>query len=388
MKHIETIIRRSAAVVLVAVVAMALGTQAYAQKSFTIPFSGPMSGPIALFGVASVHGVLAAVEDINKAGGLKSGPWKGYQLKIKTYDDNGNPQESANIAQKLSLDKNVKAIIGHIFSGNCLSALPIYDQNEVSMVTPICTNPTITELGYKSAIRVVPDDGIMGIAITEVAVNELGGKKIGILYANHDYGRGLFDSAAAHLKKLGISMIAEPYNEGDTDYNSAISRLKNANIDMLLHFGFYVEAALQRRQARQQGLNVPFVTGPGPIGPQFLELGGKDVEDTIMMDYVRGEPDSPKVAELHKRVKEKYDEGWTVYHRNGYDALIFLAKALESSSDDSRKAVNAALLKTKIPGLSYPLELTSKGNLMVPMDKLREYLFLKIVKNGKLVPYQ
>ena len=110
---------------------------------------------------------MEAAYDINKAGGLKSGPWKGYHLAIKTYDDNGNPQESANIAQRLSLDKDVKAVIGHIFSGNCLSALPIYDQNEVSMVTPICTNPTITELGYKSAIRVVPDDGIMGIAITK-----------------------------------------------------------------------------------------------------------------------------------------------------------------------------------------------------------------------------
>ena len=354
----------------------------------TSPFSGPMSGPIALFGVETAHGAAEAAADINKAGGLKSGPWKGQHLAIKTYDDNGNPQESANIAQRLSLDKNVMAIIGHIFSGNCLSALPIYDQNDVSMVTPICTNPTITELGYKSAIRVVPDDGIMGIAITEVAVNELGGKKMGILYANHDYGRGLFDSAAAHIKKLGIPMIAEPYNEGETDYNSAISRLKNGKVDMLLHFGFYVEAALQRRQARQQGLDVSFVTGPGAIGPQFLELGGKDVEGTIMMDYVRGEPDSPRVAELTKRVRDKYDEGWSVYHRNGYDAMIFLAKAFEGAASDSRKAVNAVLLKTKLPGLSYPLELTSKGNLMVPMANLRDYLFLKVVKGGKLVPYK
>ena len=388
MKSLGIKVRRGAIAISTLLVAGVFAGQAAAQNTLTIPFSGPMSGPIALFGLETAHGVMEAAADINEAGGLKSGPWQGYRIEIETHDDNGNPQESANIAQQLSLDPDVKLMIGHIFSGNCLSALPIYDQNEVSMVTPICTNPTITELGYKSAIRVVPDDGIMGIAMSEVAVKELGGKKIGILYANHDYGRGLFESAAAHLEKLGIAIVAEPYNEGDTDYNSAISRLKNGGVDMLLHFGFYVEAALQRRQARQQGFDVPFVTGPGAIGPQFLELGGADVEDTIMMDYVRGEPDSPKVAELTKRVRDKYDEGWSVYHRNGYDAMIFVAKALENTASQSRGDVNAALLETELPGLSYPIELTEKGNLKVPMGKLRDYLFLKIVKNGALVPYK
>lgn len=364
-----------------------LGGRAAAQEVLTIPFAGPLTGAIATYGLEVVHGAMLAQEDINGAGGLKSGPWQGYQINIKQFDDRGSSEEAANIAQKLTLDKDLVVLIGHIFSSNCLAALPIYEQAGLNMVTPICSNPTITDL-YKTAIRLVQDDVANGIGQMDLAVNVLGGKKLGILYANSDYGHGLFEVAARRADELGVEYIAEPYNEGETDYNAIIGRFKGGDVDMIVHLGFYTEAALQRRQALQQGLNVPFVAGPGSVSSEFIRLGGDDVEGAYVVDFMKEEMDTPKLKELTKRIKDQFDEGFNLYHRNGYDAMMFVAKALESAESKDRAALNKALLGTELEGLTYELKLTDKGNLIVPMDRLSDYYILKVVKDGKFTDYK
>lgn len=361
--------------------------RAEAQKVLTIPFAGPLTGAIATYGLEVVHGALLAQEDINNAGGLKAGPWKGYRIKIDQWDDRGSSEEAANIAQKLTLDKNIVVLIGHIFSSNCLAALPIYEQAGLSMATPICSNPTITEL-YKSAIRLVQDDNANGVGQMDLAVKVLGGKNLAMLYANSDYGRGLFDAAAKRAKELGVKFIAEPYNEGETDYNAIISRFKRVGVDMIVHLGFYTEAALQRRQSLQQGLDVPFLAGPGSVSSEFIRLGGEAVEGAYVVDFMKEEMETPKLKELALRAKEKFDEDFNLYHRNGYDAMMFVAKAVESAKAKTRAAVNKALLKTELKGLTYDLKLTDKGNLIVPMERLADYFVLKVVKNGKFVDYK
>ncbi len=361
---------------------------AAAETTLTIPFAGPLSGPISTWGREVQHGVLLAAKEINTAGGLKAGPWKGYQIKVEPFDDRGDPTESANIAQKLAINKDVVAVIGHVFSSNCLSALPIYEQAGLNMVTPICSNPTITERGFRSVFRVVQDDVANGIAQVDLAVKALGGKKLGILYANHDYGRGLFEVATKRARELGVPFVAEPYNEGEVDYNAIIGRFKAANVDMIVHFGFHTEAALQRRQALQQGLKVPFFGGPGLVTPELIRLGGAEVEGVFVLDFMKEEMDSPKLKELVNRTKENFNEGFSLYHRNGYDVMMFLAKGLESAKDRSRGGVNAALRRTQIRGLTYEIKLNEKGNLIIPMERLNEYYFLKVVKSGKFVDYK
>ena len=366
--------------------AAALAT-AQAQNTLTIPFAGPLTGPIATYGLEPLHGAILAAEDINKAGGLKSGPWKGYHLAVKEYDDRGDVQESANIAQKLVIDKKVMAIIGHIFSGNCLSALPIYEQAGVSMVTPICSNPTITESGYNVIMRIVQDDVANGTAQAEFAAKTLGAKKPGLLWANQDFGRGMFEMSSKRLKELGVDFVAEPYNEGETDFNAIISRFKNAGVDMIMHLGFYTEAALQARQAKQQGLNVPFFAGPGVISTEFVRLGGKDVENVLVMDFMKEDLATPKLKELAQRTQDKFSEGFNLYHRNGYDVMMFVAAGLESAKGANREATRMALRGTAIKGLTYDIQLTAKGNMMVPLDRMDEYYALKVIKNGKFVDY-
>ena len=372
---------------LAALVAMAFAGTADAQKKLTIPFAGPLTGPIATYGLEPLHGAILAAEDLNNGGGLKSGPWKGYHLVVKEHDDRGDPQESANIAQQLTLDRDVVVLIGHIFSGNCLSALPIYEPANLSMVTPICSNPTITEQGYKTALRVVPDDTKNATAQASIAIGPLGAKKPAILWANQDYGRGQYEVAIGHFKSKGIDFIAEPYNEGETDYNAIISRFKNAGADMIIHLGFYTEAALQRRQANQQGFKVPFFAGAGVISSEFVRLGGDDVEGVLVLDFMKEAMATSQLQGLQKRVKAKFKEDFNLYHRNGFDVMNFVIRGLEAAKSNSRPDVNMALHGVSFRGLNYDVKLDNKGNLVVPPEKLGDFYHLKVVKGGQFKDY-
>lgn len=372
----------------VALVLAAAFASAQAQQTLVVPFAGPLTGPIATYGLEPLHGAMLAAEDINKAGGLKAGPWKGVQIKIEQYDDRGDPQELANIAQKLILNKDLTVLIGHIFSGNCLSALPIYEKAKVTMATPICSNPKVTQSGFKYVARVTQDENANGVAQVELATKSLKGKKLGFLWANQDFGKGLFEIASAHAKKNNIQFVAEPYNEKETDFKAILNRFKAAGVDQITHLGFYTEAALQARQAKEVGLNVPFFAGPGVVSPEFIKLGGKDVEGVIVMDFMQELMNSPKLQELEKRVKDGFKEQLNLYHRNGYDVMNFVAAGLEGAKSKSHEDVNASMRAVSIKGLNYDLKLSPEGTLIVPLDKMDQYYFLKTVKGGKFVDYK
>ena len=139
---------------------------------------------------------------------------------------------------------------------------------------------------------------------------------------------------------------------------------------------------LRVRQAKQQGFNVPFFAGPGSISSEFIKLGGADVEGVLILDFLQESMTSDKLKGLKTRVKAKFDEGFNLYHRNGYDVMSFVIRGLESASSNSRADVNAALRKVSFQGLNYSISLDNKGNLVVPSEKINDFYFLKIVKGG------
>lgn len=360
-----------------------------AQQTLVVPFAGSLTGPTAPYGLEPMHGAMIAAEEINKAGGIKAGPWKGYHIRIEPFDDRGDLQESANVAQKIVNMEDAVVVIGHVFSGSCLAALPIYEEAGVSMATPLCASPKLTESGYQTVMRVTQGSVADGRAHAEFAVNVFGGKKVGLLWANNDWGKSMFDESAKRLKELNIASVDEPYNEGETDFSAILSRLKKENVDVVMHVGFYTEAALQARQAKQLGLDVPFFSGPGAISAEFIKLGGKDVEGVFALDYMNEEAlTRPKLKELAERTQEQFQEAFTIYHRNGYDIMNFIATGLEAAEERSRDAVRTALRGASINGLTYDIKLDEKGDLIIPLDRLGDYYALKIVKDGKFVDYR
>src|SRR4051812_1209832 len=101
-----------------------------------------LTGKEATFGQSSHKGIVMAIEEINRTGGVL-----GKQLELISEDNQTKPGESATVAKKLITRDKVVALLGEVSSGRSLEAAPVAQASHVPMIAPAATNPKVTEVG-------------------------------------------------------------------------------------------------------------------------------------------------------------------------------------------------------------------------------------------------
>ena len=74
----------------------------------------------------------------------------------------------------------------------------------------------------------------------------------------------------------------EAINQGDKDFTALVSKMKQANIDVIYFGGYQTEAGLIVRQARDQGLKAPLIGGDALVTEEFWKITGPAGEGTMM----------------------------------------------------------------------------------------------------------
>ena len=103
---------------------------------------GSMTGSESTFGVSTHKGILMALDEVNKAGGVK-----GKKIQLKNYDDQGQASEAVTIITKLITQDKVSLILGEVASSRSIAAGAIAQQYKIPMVSPSSTNPKVTRIG-------------------------------------------------------------------------------------------------------------------------------------------------------------------------------------------------------------------------------------------------
>ena len=152
--------------------------------------SAPLTGPQAHIGKDNENGTRMAIEDANARGVTIGG--KKVRFELLSEDDQTDPRTATIVAQKL-VDAKVNGIVGHLNSGTTIPASRIYSDNGIPQISPSATAVAYTAQGFKSAFRVMANDGQQGRVLGEFAAKNLGAKKIAVLDDRTAYGQGLAD---------------------------------------------------------------------------------------------------------------------------------------------------------------------------------------------------
>ncbi len=248
-------------------------------------------------GLPAKRGVELAVEEINKAGGIK-----GRKLEVIFEDEKDSPTSAVNAVQKLINVDKVAAIIGPMTSGAALAAAPSANEAKILLVTPTATSPKVSGSGayiYRGCSRIDKQ----AEALTDYIAKNYQPKTVGVLYSNEPYGKGCNDLFAKYFEKLGIKVVAtESFMRGAKDFKAQLTNLKAANPDILFIPGYYQETAPAAAQARQLGMNQRIVGVYGDIAPIYIDLAGKAAEGHLVASEYHEEYDTPK----NKKFKESY----------------------------------------------------------------------------------
>ena len=346
---------------------------AYAQGSGPIRLAcaGPMTGSNAAAGDQMKIGATQAVADFNAKGGVL-----GRQLTLDIADDACDPRQAVSVANQLS-GRKVAMVAGHYCSGSSIPASKVYAEEGVLQISPASTNPRFTDDGSWNTFRVCGRDDQQGmIAGTYIAKN-FRGKKVAILHDNQAYGKGLADETKKALNANGVTeTLYAAYTPGERDYNALVSRLKGAGIEVMYIGGYYTEAGLILRQAKEQGMAVTMIGGDALVTKDFWQITGAAGEGALMTFSAdpRKRPTAAAVVASFK-AKNIDPEGYVLYT---YAAVeIWAAAAAKINSVDPKKVAEAMKASGPWSTVLGPISFDRKGDVTVP-----DYVFY-VWKNGE-----
>lgn len=319
-----------------------------------------LTGKEAAFGQSSHKGTLLAVEEINAAGGVL-----GRRIQLITEDNQSKAGESATIAKKLISRDKVVALIGEVASMRSLEAAPIAQQARIPMISPSSTNPKVTEIG-NYVFRVCFIDPFQGVVMAKFARNTLKLKRVAVLTSvSSAYSVGL----AKYFKERfaqdgGVIALEQRFTEGDKDFKAQLTAIKAANVDGIFLPGYYTEAALVCKQARDLGLSLPLFGGDGWEAPQLISIGGAAVEGTYYSTHYSPENKSPAVSGFVERFRKRWNnEVPDAMAALGYDAAMVLADAIKRAGTTESAKLRDALAATKnLPGVTGDTTLDAQRN--------------------------
>jgi branched-chain amino acid transport system substrate-binding protein len=310
-----------------------LGGTAMAQAEIVIASAGPMTGAYAAFGEQLRRGAEQAVKDINAAGGVN-----GEQLKLVIGDDACDPKQAVAVANDLA-SQGVVFVAGHFCSGSSIPAGDVYAEEGILQISPASTNPAYTEgpaeKGVTTVFRTCGRDDQQGDF-----AGHWQGKNIAVVHDKSTYGKGLADLTKQFMNEGGLKEVAyEAITAGDKDFTALITKLKSLNVDAIYFGGYHTEAALIARQAAEQGLKAPLLSGDALNTVEYAQLAGPAADGTRFTNAAeaRNLPTAKKAVEEFKA--SGYDpEGYTL---STYAAVqVWSAAANEAGTTEATKVAD------------------------------------------------
>jgi branched-chain amino acid transport system substrate-binding protein len=322
--------------------------------------AAPLSGFQANAGQTVLGGARLAAEQINRTGGLQ-----GYKVTIVEMDDESDSDVAVDIAGQIQEDlsggKDVLGVIGHLNSGQTLAAMEIYKDLGLVVITPTASEVSLTQKGYQNFFRVNANDNAQARVDAEFLVNNLGAKRVAVIFNDDPYGQGLGQLIAGELQSLGAEVVLSlQVGVEQATFPNELPQIVAAAPDAIFYGGYEVEAPYLRLELVEAGLDVPFLASDGAFLAATIDEAGTAAEGM----YVSAFGPRPKAAVDDTWIKEyqavEYRNPDT-YSINGYSALKVLAQGVEEAGTFDANQVAAAIrglagIETPMGELSYNAE--------------------------------
>jgi len=350
------------------------GHKQSARHVVTIGAILPLTGEAAKYGTSSKNGIDLAVSEINKAGGVHSN-----KLVVIYEDDQATPAKGVSAFQKLATVDKVPAIIGAMASSVTLAVAPIANKEKVVLLSPMSSNPKITESG-DYVFRNCVSDLLEGSDMAKCAFQRLKLRRVAILYINNDYGVGLRDVfRKTYTEQGGQVVAAEGFAQGATDFRSQLSKIRATSPDAVYLVG-YNEMIQVFKQARQLGMHAQFLSTIMLNDPDLVKKTEGASEGAILTAWAYDPQSKDKAMRgFVEAYKNRYGTEPDVFAAQAYDATKLIAKAMNDSGVGPDNIMKSLYSIKSYPGASGTTTFDRNGDVVKPLRFLQ-------VSNGAFIP--
>ena len=90
------------------------------------------------------------------------------------------------------------------------------------------------------------------------------------------------------------------YTSGDSDFKAILTQVRSQKPDAVFVTGYYPEAAIITRQARELGMTMPMLGGDGWVG-DALKNGREALKNTYISNHYSGDNPDPLVQNVRQK---------------------------------------------------------------------------------------
>jgi len=338
-------LRKCVLFLLAAALMVSLCSVAFGADTVKVGYIAALTGDWAAYGQTEQRTAQLAVDEINAKGGIK-----GLPVELVVYDFRGRQEDAVNAVRRLINEDKVLAIVGANSSGINIATAALVNSAGVPQIGTVSTNPAVT-VDRKGKVRpysfrVCFTDPYQGKLIAFFASQELEKKTAAILYdIASDYSQGLREFFMESFKEYGGEIVADEAFKGgqDVDFRAQLTKIREADPDVLVLPNMGKECALIIKQARELGMDrVVFIGGDG-YGEFMWEIAGESLEGSYWINHVAKE--DPAMAQFFADYKAKYNDECKEFVNGilGYDAMYLLFNAIERAENLDSESIAKAL---------------------------------------------
>ena len=334
-------------VTLLALVMLMTSVTAMADGAVKVGGLSPLTGAVAVYGLAVQAGVDYAVEEINAAGGVLGQP-----IDFIWRDDQGDPAYAVSMYNQL-VGEGINALVGAVTTAPTIAVFSEAAKTGMPSITASASAYEVTNAGNNLFRACFLDPYQAGIAAQFIKDN-LGCETVGIIYDNaNDYTLGLYEAFVAKAEEIGLEVVATEVGvAGQADYSAQISKLSDAEPDAIYAAEYAQELAVMLPQIFDAGLDETPLVGPDGFSGVDGQVGS-DVHLLANCYYT-----SAFSLDSTDEVAKAFIEGFTaktgaaptLFNALGYDAMKIMAAAIEAAGSTDAAAIVAALDATDIDG--------------------------------------
>ncbi len=342
---------RTAVVTLVVVAMLALSACGGAgSKAVKIAILAPLSGDVATFGQSTRDGAMLAIEEWNAKGGVD-----GNTIEVVVEDSQCSAEAAVSAANKVIDQDGVKFIIGEVCSSASIPISEIAAAKGVLQISPTSTNPTVTvnEDGStkETVFRACFIDPFQGLVGAKFAIDTLGAKTAAVfLDQGNDYVRGLAEVFVEEFEAAGGTvLVQETYTGDDQDFSAILTKVKDANPDVLYLPDYYNTINLIAGQAQEKGITAVLMGGDGW---DSVDLDTSVVEGGYFTNHFSPDDTRPIVQDFVSKYEAKYGARPDALAALAYDAATILLQSMDQANSVDPADVAKAMATGTFPVVS------------------------------------
>jgi branched-chain amino acid transport system substrate-binding protein len=253
------------------VVALAM-TSVAAQADLKIGIDLSSTGPAAAIGISSKNAILMWPDTI-----------AGQKADYIVLDDGSDPGAAVRNVRKLINEDHVDVIVGPNVTPAALAALDPVAESKTPMIALVGSASVVEpQTGSRVwAFKLAQTDAAMADVMTRYMAAH-GVKTVGFIGFADSYGDGWLKEFTKFADERHIQIVAtERFNRTDASVTGQVLKLMEAKPDAVLVAGAGTPAVLPQRTLVERGFKGPIYQTHGIATPEFIKLGGKDVEGTL-----------------------------------------------------------------------------------------------------------